>query len=408
MISPLRTESIRFSNGRAFPSRVIISCLRIRGVLPLNFYVTLTTACNLKCKYCYGKSCEDFGSNFHDLQIDYSLPRSITYDIQTLKNFLQEDPNPLLVFYGGEPLLQIPAMKAIMDTFPTATFVLQTNGLLLDRLNTEYLERFDSIFASLDGDEATSDFYRGKGTYQRVARNLRIIRARGFKGDIVARMTVGEETEIDNQVLALIEDEELPISSVHWQLDALFWQNDFAKRHFSTWAAENYNPRLRRLIDFWVEHMREEGQVLKLYPLVGVMQSMLHEEPSRLRCGAGWSLFNIQTDGNITPCPVMAGLKDFYLGHIRETRVESLQPNISVSEPCIGCGIYALCGGRCLYANVTKLWGKEGFDLVCGTVRNLIEALHEVLPEVKRLIRDGRIHLTDFQHEKYNGCEIIP
>jgi uncharacterized protein len=370
--------------------------------------VTLTTACNLKCRYCYGKSCEDFGSNFHDLQIDYSLPRSITYDVQTLKDFLQEDPNPLLVFYGGEPLLQIPAMKAIMDSFPAARFVLQTNGLLLDRLSTEYVERFDSIFASLDGDEATSDYYRGKETYQRVARNLKIVRDGGFKGDIVARMTVGEETEIDNQVLALIGDEDLPISSVHWQLDALFWQNDFPKRHFSTWASENYNPRLRKLIDFWVERMREHGQVLKLYPLVGVMQSLLLEKPSRLRCGAGWSLFNIQTDGNITPCPVMAGLKDFYLGHIRETRPHSLQQNITVSEPCTGCRIYFLCGGRCLYANVTKLWGKEGFDQVCGTVRNMIDALHEALPEVKRLIGDGRIRLTDFQHEKYNGCEIIP
>jgi len=374
----------------------------------LNFYVTLTTDCNLKCRYCYGKSCEDFGSDFRDLQIDYSLPRSTTYNVQTLKNFLQSDPNPLLVFYGGEPLLQIPKMKAIMDAIPAARFVLQTNGLLLDRLDMEYVDKMDSIFASLDGDETTSDYYRGKGTYQRVARNLKNIRERGFKGEIVARMTVGEETEIDNQVLALVENEALAISSVHWQLDALFWQNDYPKRHFYSWAIEDYNPRLKRLIRLWVERMREEGLVMKLYPLVGVVQSMLLEEPSRLRCGAGWSLFNIQTDGKITPCPVMAGLKDFYLGDIRESRPNSLKQNLSVSDPCTECDIYSVCGGRCLYANVTKLWGMEGFDQVCGTVRNMINALREVLPEVKRLISAGRISLSDFQYEKYNGCEIIP
>jgi putative peptide-modifying radical SAM enzyme len=374
----------------------------------LNYYLTLTTNCNLKCRYCYGKSCEDFGSDFHDLRIDYSLPRSIAYSLQALKNFLNEDSDPLLVFYGGEPLLQIPMMKAVMEAIPWARFVIQTNGLLLDRLKTQYLERFSAIFASLDGDEALTDYYRGRGTYRRVAQNLKTIREKGFKGEIVARMTVGEETEIDNQVLRLVENEDLPISSVHWQLDALFWQNDFPKRDFSNWAANNYNPRLRRLIQIWVDRMRENGQVLKLYPFLGVMESMLLDEPSRLRCGAGWSLCNVQTDGNITPCPVMAGLKDFYLGNIIETRPENLREITSISEPCTRCNIYNLCGGRCLYANVTKLWGNQGFDMVCATVRNMMSALGEVLPEIKKLISDGKVDLSDFRYEKYNGCEVIP
>jgi radical SAM protein with 4Fe4S-binding SPASM domain len=154
--------------------------------------------------------------------------------------------------------------------------------------------------------------------------------------------------------------------------------------------------------------MKENGQVWKLYPFVGVMESMLLDEPSRLRCGAGWSLFNIQTDGNITPCPVMAGLKDFYLGNIHETRPNKLHEITSVSQPCTRCDIYHLCGGRCLYANATKLWGNDGFNLVCGTVRNMISSLHEVLPEVKKLISEGRVDLNDFRYEKYNGCEIIP
>ena len=379
-----------------------------RGAVPLNFYLTLTTKCNLKCSYCYGKSCEDFGSDFHDLQVDYSLPPSMAYSVEALENFLQETPSPLLVFYGGEPLLQMSKLKAVMDAIPRARFVIQTNGLMLDRVESRYLEKFSAIFVSLDGDESLTDYYRGKGTYRRVSRNLKSIRDKGFKGEIVARMTVGEETAIDDQVLALLENEDLPISSVHWQLDALFWQNDFPRRHFLAWATESYNPRLRKLIHVWVKRMREEGQVLKLYPLVGVMESLLNNEPSLLRCGAGWNLFNIQTDGNITPCPVMAGLKDFYLGNIEVTQPYKLREISFLSDPCARCEIYSLCGGRCLYANVTKLWGNEGFDQVCGTVRNMMAALREALPEVRLLIRNGRIRLGDFRYEKYNGCEIIP
>ena len=46
--------------------------------------------------------------------------------------------------------------------------------------------------------------------------------------------------------------------------------------------------------------------------------------------------------------------------------------------------------------------------LVCGTVENLRKALTDALPRVQALIDSGRISLSDFAHEKFNGCEIIP
>jgi putative peptide-modifying radical SAM enzyme len=314
----------------------------------------------------------------------------------------------LLVFYGGEPLLERGRLKEIMDAFPEARFVVQTNGLLLGQLDPEYMNRFESVFVSLDGDEALTDFYRGRGTYSRVAENLRRIERNGFSGEIVARMTVGEATEIDEQVLALALNKDMPISAVHWQLDALFWQNDYAKRNFQNWVEDNYNPRISALVRSWLEHMKTRGEVLRLYPFLGVMASMLDMEPSKLRCGAGWEMFNIQTDGNITPCPVMAGMKDFYLGNITETAPDQLKNSVFVSDPCNRCDLLGICGGRCLYANVTKLWGAEGFELVCGTVRNMVGALREVKPEVEQLIEAGRIPPDSFDYVKYNGCEVIP
>jgi putative peptide-modifying radical SAM enzyme len=362
----------------------------------------------MQCRYCYGKACEDFGSDFRDFTIDYSLPSSITYDIETLRDFIQRDREPAIVFYGGEPLLQMEKLGEIMDQLTACRFMIQTNGLLLGKLDPEYVKKFEAILVSIDGDEALTDHYRGEGTYRNVARNILRVRDSGFKGEIVARMTVGEETDIDRQVLALIQSSDLPVSSVHWQLDALFWQNDFPKRRFAQWATDSYNPRLRKLIRAWVEHMKNDGEVLRLYPLVGVMQSILGNESSPLRCGAGWIMFNIQTDGNITPCPVMAGMKDFYLGNVRETSPDSLRDAVFVSEPCTECQIYHTCGGRCLYANATKLWGDEGFSQVCGTVKNMVDSLRETLPEIRHLIDDGRISVEDFQYPKYNSCEIIP
>jgi len=374
----------------------------------MNFYVTLTTKCNLKCSYCYGKSCEDFGSDFHGLSIDYSVPSSISYQTAELQSFLKRDSDPVVIFYGGEPLLRLDKIREIMDANPAARFVVQTNGLLLDKLEPQYLRRFESLFVSLDGNEALTDLYRGRGTYSKVASNLRRIRDDGFDGEIVARMTVEEATEIDAQVLALINSSHLPVSSVHWQLDALFWQNDYPKRRFAEWIAENYNPRLRRLVRTWVDYMNTHGEVWRLYPFVGIMESMLSGRPSHLRCGAGWCVFNIQTDGSITPCPVMAGMKDFYLGNINETTPKTLKDSVFVSEPCTSCQILKICGGRCLYANVTRLWGNEGFKQVCETVVNMVDALNEVKAEVESLIENGAIQRSDFLYPQYNGCEVIP
>jgi radical SAM protein with 4Fe4S-binding SPASM domain len=188
----------------------------------------------------------------------------------------------------------------------------------------------------------------------------------------------------------------------------LFWQNDYPKRRFLEWATQSYNPRLKKLISAWVEHMRTAGEVWRLYPFVGVMHSMLNDESSLLRCGAGWCVFNIQTDGNITPCPVMAGMKDFYLGHISNATIKSLKDAVFVSEPCTSCKFCTICGGRCLYANVTRLWGNEGFNQVCGTVVRMIEALNDATPQIKSLIENGIVQREDFDYPKYNGCEIIP
>ena len=103
----------------------------------------------------------------------------------------------------------------------------------------------------------------------------------------------------------------------------------------------------------------------------------------------------------------MAGMKDFYVGNITMDTPRTLR-TLSVTEPCTSCDILTLCGGRCLYANVTKLWGPAGFQEVCQTVRNLINGLTGVMPEIKKLIEDQTISLTDFKSPDYNGCEVIP
>jgi len=371
------------------------------------FHVILTTECNLQCRYCFGEALEDVDSDFSGFEVDYSLPRRISYDVSLLDSFCRHDPDCVLIFYGGEPLLCLEEIKRIMDNVKAKHFIIQTNGLLLDKFEPEYINRFHTILISIDGDEALTDFYRGKGTFRKVVNNLRLIRHNGFKGEIIARMTVMERTNIYRQVRWLVENKEFPFSSVHWQLNVGFWR-DFERRSIKKWSEESYNPGIRKLGNFWINFMERKGVVLKLYPFLGIANSILFNEgESFLRCGGGWMNYAIQTDGYIIPCPTMWGMKDYYLGHVRNADPLRLK-KIFVGELCTKCDIFSVCGGRCLYANVTKRWKAHAYTLICKTVRNLIEAVHTEIPRIQKLVEERKIRLEDFKFMKYNGCEIIP
>ena len=370
------------------------------------FHVLLTTECDLHCRYCYGKSCDDIDSDF-PFNIDYSVPKAPDYSIDQLAAFCEKDPNCVISFYGGEPTLCLNELREIMDKVKAQHFVIQTNGLHIDKLEPEYTNQLQTILVSIDGNQTLTDFYRGRGVYRRVVENLKTVKRKGFRGEIIARMTVKEETDVVKEVRWLLQNKDFSFSSIHWQLDAGFWKNDFAKRQFERWVEESYNPGIRRLVRFWVDEMEKSGHVLRLYPFLGLMHSLLYSERSLLRCGSGWINYTILTNGAIVPCPAMNGMKDFYLGHISTTNPSELK-RILVSNPCTQCRILDECGGRCLYANITKRWSDEAYALVCGTVRNLISSLREEIGRVELLISQRKIRLEDFDYLKYSGCEIIP
>src|SRR4030067_1415095 len=234
------------------------------------FHVILTTECNLQCRYCFGETMEDFEEDFGEFNLDYSLPKTANCDGNVLADFGRQDADCVLTFYGGEPLLCTNEIKKVMDTVRPKHFMIQTNGLLLNSLEPECVNRFHTIMVSLDGEEALTDYYRGKGIFRRVIDNLKLIRKNGFKGELIARMTVMEQTDIYKQVKWLLENSEFNFSSVHWQLNAGFWVNDHARRDFKRWTETSYMPGVTRLAKFWVNQREKKRVGFKLYPFLCV------------------------------------------------------------------------------------------------------------------------------------------
>jgi putative peptide-modifying radical SAM enzyme len=373
------------------------------------FHVILTTECNLQCRYCFGESLDDFEEDFGDIEVDYELPKKISYSVESLDKFCRKDTDCVLTFYGGEPLICVDKIKQIMENVDAKHFMIQTNGLLLDKLEPKHVNHFHTILVSIDGEEALTDYYRGNGTFRKVVNNLKLIKQNGFSGELIARMTIMEQTDIYKQVQWLLDNDEFSFSSVHWQLNAGFWGNDYRRRNFEQWTETSYIPGVKQLAEFWVDQMEEKGIVLKLYPLIGIANSLVYEEKNcHMRCGGGWINYAIQTDGYITPCPTMWGMKKYYLGHISNADPLKMKKILVDQPPCANCSILNVCGGRCLYANITKRWSDVAYSKVCHTVAELVEAVKAEFPRIQRLLKNEKVNIKDFDFIKYNGCEIIP
>jgi len=372
------------------------------------FHLILTDDCNLCCSYCRAKAFDNLKESEGEraLIIYEDLPVELDFDLNVLYDFLKKDPSPTLTFYGGEPLLRMDLIERIVREAPVKRFMMQTNGILLDRIPPEIVNRFVTILISLDGRQELTDANRGDGVYDRVMENIRKIRLQGYTGEFIARMTVTEKTDIVEAVHYLASNPDYSFSSIHWQIDANF-AGDFTLRRFQEWARDCYNPGIRTLVDDWVSHMETEGEVPRWYPFLDPMEDLLYNRESRLRCGSGYANYSIMTDGNIGPCPVMIGMSQYYAGHISRSHPLELDP-VLIRGECQDCRIRTFCGGRCLYSNITQPWSMSERRLVCNTVENLRDALLTALPRVRKLIDQGTIMPGNFAHEKFNGCEIIP
>lgn len=368
----------------------------------MHYHLLLTEKCNLQCKYCYEKSMNEFDNGLDKkFKFCFTAPEKLSVKTLKIKEFLDKDQNAVLVFYGGEPLVEIEKIKEIMDSL-NIKFRMQTNGLLLNRLPSEYMNRIDKILVSIDGNKERTDFNRGRGVYDRVIKNIKFIRENGYKGEVVARMTISSDfPDIYEQTLSLLESK---FDSIHWQIDAEFYKNDFDSLKFKEFVKE-YNKSVSKLANYWVEEMRK-GKIATIYPFVGIMQSLLKNEKTKLRCGAGYEGYAITTDGKIVACPIMNNIEDFKAGDLNSDPKDLKK--FDVAGRCVSCKDRDLCGGRCLYSNQARLWPEEGEDLVCQTIRHLISEMKCKESEVRELISKGIIRESDFDYEKYFGPEIIP
>ena len=131
------------------------------------FHLILTDECNLCCTYCRAKAFEETVKKddpaSSQVEIDPTLPSEFDVNLGLLYDFLKKDPESTLTFYGGEPLLRADLIYTIVQQAPVHRFMIQTNGILLDKIDSQVINRFSTILVSIDGNEVLTDANRGPG-----------------------------------------------------------------------------------------------------------------------------------------------------------------------------------------------------------------------------------------------------
>ncbi len=331
----------------------------------------------------------------------------MNYDVDDLARFLVGDPEPVIGFYGGEPLLAIEKMYKVIDRIPAKAYTLQTNATHLDEVKPEYLRRLDAILVSIDGGREVTDANRHMGCYDTVTKNCRVIRSKGYTGDLVARMAFSRRGDIYRDVTHLLESNDPSFDHVHWQLD-VFWNDLGDELKMEDWLSD-YDEGIKNLVDYFGNAL-QRGVVPGIAPFIPVLRTLVTGLPiPHIWCGSGRDSFAVMTSGRVDVCPIAPDLSYSQIGDIWQSTPESIRDNTPVGEPCSLCPDKWVCGGRCLFANKTMFWGRKWFDRVCVSTRNMIGELNKLVEPTRKLMNDEILPRDALDYPRINnGCEIIP
>lgn len=160
--------------------------------------ILVSQNCNLRCTYCYAGDGK-YGEEANFLMTPETAKNLIyrLYDIY---------PNGIedIQFFGGEPLLNLPAIKYICElvinicnerNMDRPRLWLTTNGTLIDEEYTRIANHYGILTAlSLDGPKHINDAQRinkhGRGTYDEIISAVALLKKKGMP--IVVEATIGD------------------------------------------------------------------------------------------------------------------------------------------------------------------------------------------------------------------------
>jgi uncharacterized protein len=268
--------------------------------------VILTASCNLRCSYCYQNTKQGRRMEWETLRASLDI-------------VLRSDPPEVVVlFYGGEPLLELPLIRravayvseALTQSSPGAKrvrYVMSTNGMLLDEETAAFLaeHRFETQL-SFDGVPQAQEA-RGLGTHRRLDALLDSLRR---DHPVFYRHDFRTSITLHSANLHHLAD------SVAYFFDKRVARIDFGPlfTHDAGWTdghMAELDRQFARIFELSLRHYEDTGEVpvqaLRKTTELELRADARHAPKGRSMCGVGGGdALAVDVDGQVSGCVTFA------------------------------------------------------------------------------------------------------
>ncbi len=311
--------------------------------------------CNLRCSYCFA-STGDFGAGRKIMPIEIGK-KAIDFLIEKSEG----RHNLELDFFGGEPLMNFPLVKEVVEYARAKEkeydknfrFTITTNGMLLNDEIIDFINKeMSNVVLSIDGRPEVNDRLRVRadktGSYSAVMPKFqKLVAQRSKDKDYYARGTFTKyNLDFANDVIHLYEQgfDQLSVEPVvsdpscPWAITEEDYPAIFAE--------------YERLSKEMIRREKEGGAFNFFHFMIDLNQGPCAIK--RLRgCGCGNEYVAITPDGDIYPCHQFVGQEEWKMGSIVDGSFDYAmkdkfsKANVYTKPACRECWAKFYCSGGC-------------------------------------------------------------
>lgn len=325
-------------------------------------YMILSEQCNLACKYCFlGNNNSEKRRNFlADNMTIETADKAIDFFIRQIKlsNLDTENNKPVLIFYGGEPLvnyevlehvaIRINELRKTEKCIKNIDMSMVTNGLLLNKERILLLSKLGvAISISVDGFTKEANSMRvdrnGNAVYCKILSTLNLCKELGVP--VSLSVTLSEETiKNTTSILELIDT----YGVKGFGFNIMLSSDSFV-------LPKSYNEAAAQfIIDEFIE-LRKRG----IYEdrMMRKLKSFSKGQVYFSDCAAtAGGQIVIAPNGRVGICHGCLYDKEYFVAHIDDNDFDATKDKNFVEwsrltplnhEECYSCPSLGICGGGC-------------------------------------------------------------
>lgn len=290
-------------------------------------HLQLTRECNLRCYFCGQWGKHGFFSDASGRELNSQDWNRI---IVSLKKYREETGiSPVIMIWGGEPLFS-PFFSEISEKLKKSRFSLGliTNGVLIDRHADLLRQAFDTIYVSVDGPEGIHDRIRGKGVFNKIKENLKLLKGGEAKIILMSVITHDNMSIAQNipHILASLNPDKVIIQP-------LIYLTPIEVESYTCWLKKTFNQSANEIKSWQADNMtvydalfREKTELVKRNIAMGQypMEVEILSHGENGQCASPWLHLHVAWNGNVLYC---TDFYDFIAGNVRNDDLISIFNN---------------------------------------------------------------------------------